>query len=358
MSTFKDIIAKETPAAEKRPEVEQKKSDVSVPCLQKETGAIHPQKPDKNLYLSALERLGLTGGDNAEDSLADKKPETAFLSDRDEKVAQYCEGKAAEAWDRFQKTGDTDGKDYQEYKSYREKIDRLVQEEASVPASSADLRESREVPKSDNSEANIEESDPVAEKIAKKMSTPEGIKELMESHPEKAELWGKQLEALETLNDPDASPVEIRSAQAKLSILKGQIMEVTAKDALMDAGFDVEAQQRVVEGESGGTRPDVIAVNNTDQSIEVFGVSIEPEETLSIECKCGGTSYMTNQLNTHIPNQLSGQEGTKVLLTTSDIKGTPDGLAASVCNRYDAYLVALDVSVFAVEKAIKEVARE
>ena len=73
MSTFKDIIAQETPAAEKRPEVEQKKSDVSVPCLQKETGAIHPQKPDKNLYLSALERLGLTGGDNAEDSLADKK---------------------------------------------------------------------------------------------------------------------------------------------------------------------------------------------------------------------------------------------------------------------------------------------
>lgn len=210
----------------------------------------------------------------------------------------------------------------------------------------------------DNGEANIEENDPVAEKIAKKMSTPEGIKELMENHPEKAELWGNQLEALETLNDPDASPVEIRSAQAKLSILKGQIMEVTAKDALMNVGFDVEAQQRVVEGESGGTRPDVIAVNNTDQPIEVFGVSIQPEETLSIECKCGGTSYMTNQLNTHIPNQLSGQEGTKVLLTTSDIKGAPDGLATSVCNRYDANLVALDVSVYSVEKAIKEVAGE
>ena len=358
MSAF-DITAKEIPAAEKRPEVEQKKSDISVPHLPKEAGEIHPQKPDKNLYHSALERLGLTGGDNAEASLTGRRPESAFSSERYEKVVQYCEGKAAEAWDRFQKTGDTNGKDYQEYKSYRGKIDRLVQEEAGVPDSpSADLRESREVPENDDSEANIEEDDPVAEEIAKKMSTPEGIKELMESHPEKAELWGKQLEALETLNDPDASPVEIRSAQAKLSILKGQIMEVTAKDALMDAGFDVEAQQRVVEGESGGTRPDVIAVNNTDQSIEVFGVSIEPEETLSIECKCGGTSYMTNQLNTHIPNQLSGQEGTKVLLTTSDIKGAPDGLAASVCNKYDANLVALDVSVSAVEKAIKEVAGE
>lgn len=59
-----------------------------------------------------------------------------------------------------------------------------------------------------------------------------------------------------------------------------------------------------------------------------------------------------------IPNQLSGQEGTKVLLTTSDIKGAPDGLAARVCNRYDANLVALDVSVYSVEKAIKEVAGE
>ena len=65
---------------------------------------------------------------------------------------------------------------------------------------------------------------------------------------------------------------------------------------------------------------------------------------------------MTNQLNNHIPNQLSGQEGTKVLLTTSDIRGVPNGLAASVCSRYDAKQVTLDVSVSAVEKAIKEVA--
>ena len=65
---------------------------------------------------------------------------------------------------------------------------------------------------------------------------------------------------------------------------------------------------------------------------------------------------MTNQLNNHIPNQLSGQEGTKVLLVTSDIKGAPDGLAASVCNKYGAKLITLDVSVAAVEKAIKEVA--
>ena len=211
---------------------------------------------------------------------------------------------------------------------------------------------------SDEGESNVEKKDAILEKIEKSLSTPEGIKELIEKHPEKAELWKSQLDALDTLNDPDASPAEIRSAQAKLSVLKGQLMEVAVKDALAEAGFDVEAQQRVVEGESGGTRPDVIAGNNTDHPIEVFGITIQPGETLSIECKCGTSSYMTNQLNNHIPNQLSGQDGTKVLLTTSDVNGAPDGLAASVCDKYGAKLVSLDVSVAAVEKAIKEVSEE
>lgn len=214
------------------------------------------------------------------------------------------------------------------------------------------------VSESDEGESSIEKKDAVLEKIEKSISTPEGIKELIEKHPEKAELWKSQLDALDTLNDPDASPAEIRSAQAKLSVLKGQLMEVAVKDALTEAGFDVEAQQRVVEGESGGTRPDVIAVNNTDHPIEVFGITIQPGETLSIECKCGTSSYMTNQLNNHIPNQLSGQDGTKVLLTTSDVNGAPNGLATSVCDKYGAKLVSLDVSVAAVEKAIKEVSGE
>lgn len=135
MSDFKDIVAKETPAAEKRPEVEQKKSDVSVPCLPKEASKIHPQKPDKNLYHSVLKRLGLSGNNNIETSLAGRRQETSASSDRYEKVAQYCEGKAAEAWDRFQKTGDTGGKDYQEYKSYQEKFDCLVREKEDIAKS-------------------------------------------------------------------------------------------------------------------------------------------------------------------------------------------------------------------------------
>ena len=65
---------------------------------------------------------------------------------------------------------------------------------------------------------------------------------------------------------------------------------------------------------------------------------------------------MTNQLKNHIPNQLSGQEGTKILLTTSDIKDTPPGLAKAVCDRYGAKLVIANVGVEVIENAIKEVA--
>ena len=240
--------------------------------------------------------------------------------------------------------------------SFKELFERLFSND--FPDSLMKSKEAKETKENDNNEADVEKPDPVAEKVAKSVGTSEGIKELIDKHPEKAELWKSQLEVLEALNDPDASPIEIRSAQAKLSSLKGQILEVAVKDALVDMGFDVEAQQRVVEGESGRTKPDVIGVNNTDHPIEVFGVTIQPGETLSIECKCGSTSYMTNQLNNHIHNQLSGKEGTKILLTTSDMQGASDGLAASVCNKYNAKLVTLDVSVSAVEKAIKEVAGE
>lgn len=222
---------------------------------------------------------------------------------------------------------------------------------------SDDLGENpEETGKKNGNEFDIENKDPVLEKIENTLETPEGIKTLIERHPEKAELWKCQLEALDTLNDPDALPAEIRSAQAKLSILKGQLLETAVKDALTDARFDVESQQRVVEGENGGTRPDVIAKNNTDHPIETFGVTIQPGETMSVECKCGGSAYMTNQLNNHIPNQLSGQEGAKILLTTSDIKDAPPGLAKDVCDRYGAKLVIAEVSVADVENAIKEVA--
>lgn len=218
--------------------------------------------------------------------------------------------------------------------------------------------ESKNIEKNeDSNESNIEKKDPILEKIQQMLETPEGIKALIERYPEKAELWKSQLDALETLNDPDASPAEIRSAQAKLSVLKGQLLETAVKDALADAGFDVEAQQRVVEGESGGTRPDIIAKNNTDHPIEVFGATIQPGELLSVECKCGGSAYLNDQLVNHIPNQLSGQEGTKVLLTTSDIKNTTPGLAESVCSKYNANLAVIDVSVSAIENAIKEVSK-
>jgi len=208
----------------------------------------------------------------------------------------------------------------------------------------------------ESTESDVAKKNFILKQVEKSLSVPEGIRALIERHPEKAELRKNQLEAMKILNDADATPAEIRSAQAKLNNLKGQLLETAVKDALIDAGLDVEPKQRIVEGETGGTRPDVIAKNNTDNPLEVFDMLIEPGESLSIECKCGGSAYMTNQLFDHIPNQLSGQEGKKVLLTTSDINNTPPGLVLEVCNRYDAKLVIVGVNVADVENAIKEVA--
>ena len=204
-------------------------------------------------------------------------------------------------------------------------------------------------------EGNVEKTTSIVEKIEQDLSTPEGIKALIERHPEKAEQWKQALDSINVLNDPDATPTEIRSAQAKLSGVKGQLLETATKDALSDSGLTVESQQRLVDGESGGTKPDVIAKNDTDQPIEVFGITLQPGETLSVECKCGSTEYITNQLNNHIPNQLSGQIGEKVLLTTNDIKGAPSGLADRVCEKYGAKLVVPDISVRDVENAMKGV---
>lgn len=225
-------------------------------------------------------------------------------------------------------------------------------------------KQDNEIKRVEFEETDIKKKDELLSKIQESISDPEGIQDVMERHPEKAEVWNKLIEsmneAIDVLNNPDSSPLEIRSAQNKLngnfSQLKGQLFETVVKDALSDAGFDVEAQQRILKGESGGTRPDVIAKNNTKQNLQVFDINIKPGETLSIECKCGGSPYMTNQLENHIPNQLSGQEGTKVLLTTSDIKNTPNGLAEKVCKKYDAKLVVTEAGVDDVENAIKEVA--
>jgi hypothetical protein len=215
-----------------------------------------------------------------------------------------------------------------------------------------------EVDKEDSAnESEVEKKDPTLEEIEKLLSTPEGIKELMEKYPEEAEQWKSKIEELnDILSNPDATTQEKMSARAKLSTLKGQLLEYAVKYALSEAGLEVEEKQRVVEGESGGTRPDVIAKNNTDKPIEVFGNVIQPGENISVECKCGTNAYLTNELKTHIPNQLSGQEGTKILLTTSDVKDTPSGLADSVCDSYGAKLVVADVEVKDVEKAIEEVA--
>lgn len=207
----------------------------------------------------------------------------------------------------------------------------------------------------DNNERKVENNQSDIKDIQRSISSPEGLKELIEKNPDIK--YNRALKAIEVLNDSDASNAEIRSALSILNNFKGQLLEKALKDNLRESGLAVETQQRIVEGDNGGTRPDVIAVNNTDQPIIVCGITVNPGETISFECKCGGTAYMQNQLKYHIPNQLSGQEGIKVLLATSDIRDVSSDLAEKVCSQYDANLLVLDVSVDEVVNTLKEIAK-
>ena len=217
--------------------------------------------------------------------------------------------------------------------------------------------EVNDISENDSNEKKVENKDIDLKMIEDYIKTPEGLKKLMEKHPEKKELFDRALKAIHTLHDSNASIADVRSAQSKLNNFKGQLLEIALKDKVKESGLDVEKQQRIVEGDNGGTRPDVIAVNNTDQPIIVCGITVNPGETISFECKCGGTAYMQNELKYHIPNQLSGQEGIKVLLATSNIRDVSNDLAEKVCSQYDANLLVLDVSAGEVVNTIKEIAK-
>lgn len=230
-------------------------------------------------------------------------------------------------------------------------------EAADLPDDSGEIQYQAELP-DDSGEDRTVIFDVTASSIEKSISTAEGIQELIERHPEKSEVLKGGLEAVTILNDPDASPAELRSAQAKLSGLKGQLLELAAKDALSDAGLTVTAKQHLVEGESGGTKPDIVAQNEGNAPVEVFGLTVQPGETLSAECKCGSSLYIKGELKDHIPNQLSGHQGHGLLITTSDVLAGAAGLAEQVCDKYGATLVVLGVDVNSVERAIKEVSEQ
>ena len=240
-------------------------------------------------------------------------------------------------------------------------------EQAGTPKETTRLPEQAGTPKETKEAGTIPETADVRDadlkKVSDVLSSPEGIKGLIERHPEKVELWLNEIKAIEkaqdVLNDPDATNSEKFSAnkslRANLSILKGQLLETAVKDALSDAGLTVEAKQRVVDGQDGGTRPDVIAKNDTDRPIQAFGITVKPGETLSIECKCGNFTYLKDELKNHIPNQLSGQIGHKALLATADIRQVDPTLVRDTCRQYGAALIVLDTKVSTIENAIKEV---
>lgn len=213
-----------------------------------------------------------------------------------------------------------------------------------------------EDPSPEKSSGNINEAgNPDTKAVEDILKKPEKIKELMDKYPEKAEYFKKLLRAVEILNDENATAVEKNKASDDIQKYKGTLLELAAKCVLAEKGLTVEDKQRNVEGENGATRPDVIAKNNTDKTIRVFGCDVPPGGTISVECKCGRAPYLADELRNHIPNQLSGHEECSVLLTTSDIREVNQDKVNEVCGKNDTTLCVVNVSAREVENAIKEV---
>lgn len=213
------------------------------------------------------------------------------------------------------------------------------------------VHSSDDVSESDNPEDKTKE---FVDRLMEILTSSEEIEKLVEQNPD---LKVKLEKCLDILNNPDKhTAAEINWALDRIKKeIKGAILEAAVKEALTSIGLDVEDAQRTVEGESGATRPDVIATNNTDKPIVLFGKVVNPGDNVYVECKCGRKEYMEGQLKNHLPNQLSGHDGLSILVTTSDMDEVDLDLLNEVIGKNDTTVLITETSAENIEEAIKEV---
>lgn len=213
------------------------------------------------------------------------------------------------------------------------------------------VHSSDDVSESDNPEDKTKE---FVDRLMEILTSSEEIEKLVEQNPD---LKVRLEKCLDILNNPDKhTAAEINWALDRIKKeIKGAILETAVKDALTSIGLDVEDAQRTVEGEDGATRPDVIATNNTDRPIILFGKVVNPGGNVYVECKCGRKEYMEGQLKNHLPNQLSGHDGLSILVTTSDMDEVDLDLLNEVIGKNDTTVLITETSAENIEEAIKEV---
>lgn len=213
------------------------------------------------------------------------------------------------------------------------------------------VHSSDDVSESDNPEDKTKE---FVDRLMEILTSSEEIEKLVEQNPD---LKVRLEKCLDILNNPDKhTAAEINWALDRIKKeIKGAILETAVKEALTSIGLDVEDAQRTVEGESGATRPDVIATNNTDRPIILFEKVVNPGGNVYVECKCGRKEYMEGQLKNHLPNQLSGHDGLSILVTTSDMDEVDLDLLNEVIGKNDTTVLITETSAENIEEAIKEV---
>ena len=181
--------------------------------------------------------------------------------------------------------------------------------------------------------------------IEEKLKTEKGLKELIEKYPDKAEKWQKELTEIKQLQN-SGSELDAAKATRRLSELKGTIFEHATGCMLEEQGFRVEINKTTVDGPLGKTRPDIIAYNDTDNSIEIFGKTVKPGEKVYVECKCGSSEYIASEAKGHLDRQLAGHMGGRsFLVTTSTKSDIQEFIKMKFSDSYGTTLVPLDIGV-------------
>lgn len=179
--------------------------------------------------------------------------------------------------------------------------------------------------------------------IEEKLKTEKGLNELIKKYPDKAEKWQKDLAEIKQLQN-SGSELDAAKANRKLNILKGTIFEHATGSMLEEQGFRVEINKETVNGPLGKTRPDIIAYNDTDNSIEIFGKTVKPGEKVYVECKCGTNKYIASEAQGHLDRQLAGHMGGRsFLVTTSTNSDVQEFIKIKYSN--STTLVPLDIGV-------------
>ncbi|NNU78350.1 hypothetical protein [Clostridium estertheticum] len=126
----------------------------------------------------------------------------------------------------------------------------------------------------------------------------------------------KVLSDSENILKNTTSDLEIQKVDKNLEKYKGTIFENQLKESLKDNFEELDAKQKLVETEFGGTKPDIV-LRDAKKDMKISDLEIKKGDDLFIEAKCGSSEYIRSEMG-HILKQVEGHEDNSLVIVTKD----------------------------------------